>query len=63
MDTHSLSIEQQLDRGELLSLVRTYSRFLKLCKSGFPFSDARHMAGLQDDMEFDKAHAVYRSFL
>ena len=63
MSTHSLHVAQQMDRGKELNLVKTYSRFLKLRKSGFPFSDARHMTGLQDDDQFEKAQEVYQNYL
>lgn len=56
-------IEQKMSRGDQLQLVKTFSRFLKLRKSGFPFSDARFMTGLQDDEQFVKAQDIYRSFL
>lgn len=62
MSTHSLILERQ-SRGEQLQLLKSYSRFLKLRKSGFPFSDARHMAGLQHDEAFERAEEIYKSYL
>ena len=62
MTTHSLA-EQKMNRGEQLNLVKSYSRFLKLRKSGFPFSDARNMTGLQDDNQFERAQEVYKTYL
>lgn len=62
MTTHSL-VEQKMNRGEQLNLVKSYSRFLKLRKSGFPFSDARNMTGLQDDNQFERAQEVYKTYL
>ena len=63
MRMQSLQIEQKMSRGDQLQLVKTFSRFLKLRKSGFPFSDARFMTGLQDDDQFEKAQNIYKSFL
>lgn len=62
MNTHSLYIEQQ-GRGEQLQLLKSYSRFLKLRKSGFPFGDARNMAGLQNDGTFERAEEIYKNYL
>lgn len=63
MNTQSYSVDQHMERGEQLNLIRTYSRFLKLRKSGFPLPDARSMTGLQDDQQFEKAQEVYQSYL
>ncbi len=64
ISTHSLHTEQKMmNRGDQLQLVQTYSRFLKLRKSGFPFSDARNMTGLTDDLQFRKAQEIYQSYL
>lgn len=63
MTTHSLSVEQKMNRGDQLTLLKSYSRFLKLRKSGFPFSDARNMTGLQDDNQFERAQEVYKNYL
>ena len=63
MTTYSLPMEQKINRGDQLHLVQTYSRFLKLRKSGFPFSDARNMTGLHDENQFQKAQETYNSFL
>lgn len=63
MNTHSLSFEQQTGRGEQLHLLKSFDRFLKLRKYGFPFSDARHMTGLQDDLLFEKAQEIYKNYL
>ena len=62
MNTHSLVMEQQ-SRGDQLHLLKSYSRFLKLRKSGFPFTDARNMTGLDDDTAFEKAQEIYRNYL
>ena len=62
MNTHSLFLGQQ-SRGEQLQLLKSYSRFLKLRKSGFPFSDARNMAGLQNDSTFERAEEIYKDYL
>lgn len=62
MNTHSLFLERQ-SRGEQLHLLKSYSRFLKLRKSGFPFSDARNMTGLQDEEAFERAAEVYKNYL
>ena len=61
--THSISVEQKMDRGQQLNLLKSYSRFLKLRKSGFPLSDARNMTGLQDDCHFERAQEVYKTYL
>lgn len=63
MTTQSYSIEQQMDRGEQLTLLKSYSRFLKLRKSGFPSLDARNMTGLNDDHQFEKAQEVYKLYV
>jgi hypothetical protein len=63
MNTHSLSMGQQTGRGEQLHLLKSFDRFLKLRKSGFPFTDARHMTGLKDDLLFDKAQEIYKNYL
>ncbi|WP_051049922.1 hypothetical protein [Nafulsella turpanensis] len=62
MNTHSIVMEQQ-NRGDQLHLLKSYSRFLKLRKSGFPFSDARNMTGLNDDNAFEKAQEIYKNYL
>ena len=62
MNTHSLFLGQQ-SRGEQLQLLKSYSRFLKLRKSGFPFGDARNMAGLQSDVAFERAEEIYKNYL
>ena len=62
MNTHSIVMEQQ-SRGDQLHLLKSYSRFLKLRKSGFPFSDARNMTGLNDDNAFEKAQEIYKNYL
>lgn len=63
MNTHSLNHEQQINRGEQLHLLKSFDRFLKLKKSGFPYSDARYMTGLNNDMLFEKAQEIYNSYL
>jgi hypothetical protein len=62
MNTHSLYVGQ-LGRGEQIQLLKSYSRFLKLRKYGFPLSDARNMTGLQSDMAFERAEEVYKNYL
>lgn len=63
MNTHSLSLEQKTGRGEQLHLLKSFDRFRKLRKCGFPYTDARHMTGLQDDLLFEKAQEIYKSYL
>jgi hypothetical protein len=54
--------EQQLGRSEEIQLLRSFSRYIKLRKVGFPSADARHMAGLQDEGVFSRAGQVYRQY-
>lgn len=63
METQRYSVDQHVGRGEQINLLQSYSRFLKLRKSGFPLFDARNMTGLQDDNHFEKAQEVYKSYL
>ena len=56
-------VEEKLKRSEELFLVKSYSRFLKLCKSGFPRHDARLMTGLDSQMLFKRACEVYQHYL
>ena len=56
-------VEGQLTRSEELTLVKSYGRFLKLCKSGFPKHDAKLMTGLNSQNLFEKASQVYQLYL
>lgn len=55
--------EQQLSRSDEMQLLRSYSRYLKLRKVGFPATDARHMAGFRDEADFARANQVYQHYL
>jgi hypothetical protein len=54
---------EMIDRGEQLFLLKSYSRYLKLCKCGFPNHDARSMTGLNNEDLFRKASDIYKMFL
>lgn len=55
--------QEMMNRGEQLFLLKSYSRFMKLCKSGFPTHDARFMTGLNDEEVFKKAGEIYKNYL
>ncbi len=55
--------QEMMNRGEQLFLLKSYSRYVKLCKSGFPAHDARFMTGLNDEDVFKKASEVYKNYL
>ena len=55
--------EEIMNRGEQLFLLKSYSRYMKLCKSGFPAHDARFMTGLGDEDMFKKALEIYKNYL
>ena len=62
--TPMLMVAQEItNRGEQLSLLKSYSRYMKLCKSGFPAHDARFMTGLNDEDLFKKAGEIYKSYI
>lgn len=56
-------VEEMVNRGEQLFLLKSYSRYIKLCKSGFPVNDARFMTGLNDEDLFRKAGDIYKNYL
>ncbi|EMR01756.1 hypothetical protein [Cesiribacter andamanensis] len=64
LNHHLPMVAQEVsNRGEQLFLLKSYSRYLKLCKSGFPNHDARFMTGLHDEDLFRKAGDIYKTYL
>lgn len=61
MNAHSFQMEQQGSSREQEDLQKSYNHFLKLKMSDFPFSDARHMSGLQNDRLFEKAQQMNKA--